>query len=70
MTYDPTSKKYSTLAGNNTSWTKTGYFYEVDGEHYPVYAYAYYYYYYYRYYVGYSKDGGATITTVVEYKKR
>lgn len=57
---------YSTLAGNNTSWTKTGYFYEVDGEHYPVYAYAYYYY---RYYVGYSKDGGATITTVVEYKR-
>lgn len=42
VTYDPTSKKYSTLAGNNTSWTKTGYFYEVDGEHYPVYAYAYY----------------------------
>ena len=64
VTYDPTSKKYSTLAGNNTSWTKTGYFYEVDGEHYPVYA-----YYYYRYYVGYSKDGGATITTVVEYKR-
>lgn len=58
---------YSTLAGNNTSWTKTGYFYEVDGEHYPVYAYAYYYYYYY--YVGYSKDGGATITTVVEFER-
>lgn len=61
---------YSTLAGNNTSWTKTGYFYEVDGEHYPVYAYAYAYaYYYYRYYVGYSKDGGATITTVVEFER-
>lgn len=66
--YDPTRVYYSTLAGSNTSWTKTGYFYEVDGEHYPVYAYAYYYY-YYRYYVGYSKDGGATITTVVEYKR-
>ena len=64
--YDPTRVYYSTLAGSNTSWTKTGYFYEVDGEHYPVYAYAYAYY---RYYVGYSKDGGATITTVVEYKK-
>ena len=62
--YDPTRVYYSTLAGSNTSWTKTGYFYEVDGEHYPVYAYAYY-----RYYVGYSKDGGATITTVVEYKR-
>lgn len=69
VTYDPVRVYYSTLAGNNTSWTKTGYFYEVDGEHYPVYAYAYYYYYYYRYYVGYSKDGGATITTVVEYKR-
>lgn len=67
VTYDPVRVYYSTLAGNNTSWTKTGYFYEVDGEHYPVYAYAYYYY--YRYYVGYSKDGGATITTVVEYKR-
>lgn len=67
VTYDPVRVLYySTLAGNNTSWTKTGYFYEVDGEHYPVYAYAYYYY---RYYVGYSKDGGATITTVVEYKR-
>lgn len=66
VTYDPVRVYYSTLAGNNTSWTKTGYFYEVDGEHYPVYAYAYYYY---RYYVGYSKDGGATITTVVEYKR-
>lgn len=65
--YDPTRVYYSTLAGSNTSWTKTGYFYEVDGEHYPVYAYAYAYY--YRYYVGYSKDGGATITTVVEYKR-
>ena len=70
VTYDPVRVYYSTLAGNNTSWTKTGYFYEVDGEHYPVYAYAYAYaYYYYRYYVGYSKDGGATITTVVEYKR-
>lgn len=66
VTYDPVRVYYSTLAGNNTSWTKTGYFYEVDGEHYPVYAYAYYYY---RYYVGYSKDGGATITTVVECKR-
>lgn len=66
VTYDPVRVYYSTLAGNNTSWTKTGYFYEVDGEHYPVYAYAYYYY---HYYVGYSKDGGATITTVVEYKR-
>lgn len=60
--YDPTRVYYSTLAGSNTSWTETQYFYKVDGNYYPVYAYAYYYY---RYYVGYSKDGGATITPVV-----
>ena len=70
VTYDPVSKNYSELAGNNTSWTETQYFYKVDGNYYPVYAYAYAYaYYYYRYYVGYSKDGGATITTVVEFKR-
>lgn len=68
--YTEATVSYSKLAGSNTKWTKTDYFYEVDGEHYPVYAYAYAYaYYYYRYYVGYSKDGGATITTVVEYKR-
>lgn len=66
--YDPISKKYSTLAGNNTEWTETDFFYEVDGNYYPVYA-RHYYYYYYRYYVGYSKDGGATITTVVEFER-
>lgn len=65
--YTEATVSYSKLAGSNTKWTKTDYFYEVDGEHYPVYAYAYAYY--YRYYVGYSKDGGATITTVVEYKR-
>lgn len=64
--HDPISKNYSELAGNNTEWTKTQYFYKVDGNYYPVYAYAYAYY-YYRYYVGYSKDGGATITAVVEF---
>ena len=67
VTYDPVRVSYSTLAGSNTSWTKTQYFYKVGGNYYPVYAYAYAYY--YRYYVGYSKDGGATITTVVEFER-
>lgn len=68
--YIEATEYYSTLAGSNTSWTKTQYFYKVDGNYYPVYAYAYAYaYYYYRYYVGYSKDGGATITTVVEFER-
>lgn len=45
--YDPVSVSYSELAGNNTEWTKTEYFYEVDGNCYPVYAYR-------EYYTGYS----------------
>lgn len=56
--YNKTSVSYSTLAGSNTSWTKTDYFYEVDGNYYPVYAYRAYYYAYgaYRdyYHYGYS----------------
>ena len=67
--YDPVSKKYSTLAGSNTSWTETGYFYEVGNNHYPVYAYkkteTVLFWQTTTYYVGYSKDGGATITPVV-----
>lgn len=49
--YDPVSVSYSELAGNNTEWTKTEYFYEVDGNCYPVYAYREYYT---GYYYGYS----------------
>ena len=63
--YNGTSVYYSELAGNHTSWTKTEYFYKADGNYYPVYA---RHYYYYRYDVGYSKDGGATITTVVGFE--
>lgn len=68
--YNKTSVSYSTLAGSNTSWTKTQYFYKVDGNYYPVYAYCNVNWsifgYYYNYYVGYSKDGGATKITVVD----
>lgn len=67
--YDPISKKYSTLAGNNTEWTETDYFYQVGNNHYPVYAYkkteGVLFWQSTTYYVGYSKDGGATITPVV-----
>lgn len=67
--YDPISKKYSTLAGNNTEWTETDYFYQVGNNHYPVYAYKktedVLFWQSTTYYVGYSKDGGATITPVV-----
>lgn len=68
--YNKTSVSYSALAGSNTSWTKTQYFYKVDGNYYPVYAYCNVNWsifgYYYNYYVGYSKDGGATKITVVD----
>lgn len=67
--YDPTRVYYSTLAGSNTSWTETQYFYKVDGNYYPVYAYKKIEGALFRqttnYYVGYFKDGEATITPVV-----
>lgn len=69
VVYNQTSVYYSTLAGSNTSWTETGYFYEVGNNHYPVYAYkkteTVLFWQTTTYYVGYSKDGGATITPVV-----
>lgn len=67
--YDPTRVYYSTLAGSNTSWTETQYFYKVDGNYYPVYAYkkteGVLFWQTANYYVGYFKDGEATITPVV-----
>ena len=59
--YKEKSVTYSTLAGSNTSWTKTQYFYTPDNgaNYYPVYA----YYYYYRYYYGY-KDGDNDVTQI------
>lgn len=49
VVYNQTSVSYSTLAGNNTRWTKTEYFYQVGNNYYPVYA-----RYYNDYYYGYS----------------
>ena len=67
--YDPTRVYYSTLAGSNTSWTETQYFYKVDGNYYPVYAYkkteGVLFWQTTNYYVDYFKDGEATITPVV-----
>ena len=62
VVYNQTSVSYSTLAGNNTTWTKTKYFYEVDGNYYPVYAYRAYYYAYgaYRAYRDYYHYGYST----------
>lgn len=52
--YTEATVNYNTLAGNNTSWTKTKYFYKVDGNYHPVYAYYSSGYGFYRYYYGYS----------------
>lgn len=49
--YDPKRVGYKTLAGSNSDWTKTIYFYKVDDNYYPVYAYQSYWTYYY---IGYS----------------
>lgn len=73
VTYDPVRVSYSTLAGYNTRWTKTQYFYKVD-DYYPVYA-RYYNGYYYGYSttdesgnverIGRSRWGDTTVTLYV-----
>ena len=59
-TYTSTSVTMGSLAGNNTSWTKTEYFYKSENNYYPVYARKVYYknnQYYYEY--GYSVSDSA-----------
>ena len=76
--YDGVSKSYSELAGSNTSWMKTEYFYLKDGSYYPVYAKQVTETEYIMgfipvdrtyYYVGYSTDDGANVETVVDKKE-
>lgn len=74
--YTEATVSYSKLAGSNTKWTKTDYFYEVDGNYHPVYAYYSNYRYYYGYsttdsnnnvtQVGYSWHGYASVTGIYE----
>lgn len=61
--YTEATVNYSKLAGSNTKWTKTDYFYEVDGNYHPVYA----YYSNYRYYYGYSTTNSNNNVTQVGY---
>lgn len=73
-TYTSKSVSYSELAGSNTSWEKTDYFYEVDDNYYPVYAYkvteTFIIWTTTYYYVGYSTDGGApTEANIIANKK-
>lgn len=75
--YTEATVSYRELAGSNTSWTKTQYFYKVDGNYYPVYAYYYNNYYYYYGYsttdessnvepIGRSWWGNTTVTLYVQ----
>lgn len=61
--YTEATVSYGKLAGSNTKWTKTDYFYEVDGNYHPVYA----YYSNYRYYYGYSTTNSNNNVTQVGY---
>lgn len=49
VTYTKESVNYRTLAGSNTSWTRTEYYYKAGENYYPVYAYYNGRYYYYGY---------------------
>lgn len=68
--YNAKSVAYNVLAGRNTSWTKTKYFYTRDNgtNYYPVYAYRSYYspssYYYYY---GYSITDSASSVIQIDY---
>ena len=72
-TYTSKSVSYSELAGSNTSWTKTKYFYKVGDNYYPVYAYkvteTFIIWTTTYYYVGYSTDGGASTEANIANKK-
>ena len=72
-TYTSKSVSYSELAGSNTSWTGTDYFYKVGDNYYPVYAYkvteTFIIWTTTYYYVGYSTDGGAPTKANIANKK-
>lgn len=68
--YNAKSVAYNVLAGRNTSWTKTKYFYTRDNgtNYYPVYAYrSYYSPSYYYYYYGYSITDSASSVIQIDY---
>ena len=67
--YKEISVSYSALAGSNTSWKVTKYFYKDGENYYPVYAYKVtedYFIVQMTYYVGYSTDDGSNVKKVVD----
>lgn len=65
--YTSSSVSYATLAGSNTSWTKTDYYYYDGSNYYPVYAYYTSGYYYNKYYYGYSETDSANSVEQINY---
>lgn len=67
--YNRQDISYKTLAGNNSSWTKVkDYYYLVNGNYYPVYAYRYSGYMSTYYFIGYSvTDDSNDIETIVDW---
>ena len=63
VTYTNKSVSYRTLAGSNTSWARTEYYYKVGENYYPVYA----YYGSYRYYYGYSTTDNTSDVKQIDY---
>lgn len=60
VTYTNKRVSYSTLAGSNTSWTRTEYYYKDGENYYPVYAYRVSSYFGSYYYYGYSTTDNAS----------
>ena len=62
--YSSTSVAIGTLAGSNTSWTKTDYFYQSGNNYYPVYAYKDSIE--WNYYYGYSATDSSEAVTIID----
>ena len=68
VTYTNESVSYRALAGSNTSWTRTEYYYKVGENYYPVYAYYKNYGYYSSYYYyGYSTTDSTSDVKQIDY---
>lgn len=67
VTYTNKSVSYSELAGSNTSWTRTEYYYKDGENYYPVYAYREFYIIGYRYHYGYSTTDSTSNVTPIDY---
>ena len=70
VTYTNKQVSYSTLAGSNTSWTRTEYYYKDGENYYPVYAYRASSYFGSYYYYGYSTTDNTNEVQQIDYSRR